>query len=595
VTDRTVFSMQIKVEHDIVLSRQRARQIAAALDFETSDQTGFATAVSEIARNTYQYGKGGRVEFSILGESPRQLLSVVFRDEGQGIPHLQEIMDGTYESPSGMGLGILGARRLSDEFELTSSENGTIVRIGKYLPPHKQGIGVPEILKLVDALATQAPQTPFEEIQRQNQDLLRALNELQARQEELARVNRELEDTNRGVVALYAELDERAGYLQRASELKTRFLSNMTHEFRTPLNSIISLCRLLLEHVDGDLTAEQEKQVKYIQKSAESLSELVNDLLDLAKVEAGKISVHPEAVDIQNLFSTLRGMLRPLVATNESVQLIFEEHRTDLPTLYTDSSKLSQILRNFISNALKYTEKGEIRVRAEPKANNVVVFAVSDTGIGIAKEHHERIFEEFMQLDSKLQKRTKGTGLGLSLSRRLATLLGGSIYLESTPGVGSTFFLELPAQHLGAVQEVAIPEPAQARPKVLIIDDDEIARYVLRTELTHEYILLEASNGSDGLTLARQHRPDAIILDLMMPGMPGAEVLRNLGEDPKTANIPVIIITSKSLSETELTFLKRTTVAIIKKDGNAREALLASLRAAIGSDIDARLKEASHG
>jgi two-component sensor histidine kinase len=232
----------------------------------------------------------------------------------------------------------------------------------------------------------------MEELRQQNADLLRTLDELRQRQEDLSRLNRELEDTNRGVVALYAELDERADHLRRADEVKTRFLSNMTHEFRTPLNSILALTRLVLERVDGELSVEQERQIHYIRKSAENLSELVNDLLDLAKVEAGKIVVRPAEFEVRNLFGALRGMLRPLLL-NTSVNLVFDEPE-GIPSLCTDEGKVSQILRNFISNALKFTEQGEVRVSARLSEDGrhdgredarKVVFSVADTGIGIAR------------------------------------------------------------------------------------------------------------------------------------------------------------------------------------------------------------------
>jgi len=232
------------------------------------------------------------------------------------------------------------------------------------------------------------------------------------------KLNRELEDTNRGVMALYAELDEKAASLQQANELKTRFLSNTSHEFRTPLNSIMSLSRLLLERMDGELTPEQEKQVTLIQKSAAGLLELVNDLLDLAKVEAGKIVVHLGEFEVSELFASLRGMLRPLIAHNSSVSLVFEEP-VGIPMLHTDEGKVAQILRNLISNAIKYTEFGEVRVAAVREDNNIV-FSVTDTGIGINAEDTEYIFEDYIQLDSQIQKQVKGTGLGLPLSRKLA-------------------------------------------------------------------------------------------------------------------------------------------------------------------------------
>lgn len=279
------------------------------------------------------------------------------------------------------------------------------------------------------------PHSPLEEVQQQNRELLRTLEELRARQTELAQLNRELEDTNRGVVALYAELDERADYLQRASELKTRFLSNMSHEFRTPLNAILSLSRLLLDHSDGELSTEQEKQVTFIQRSAEDLSVLVNDLLDLARVEAGKIVVRAGEFEVSTLFSALRGMLRPMLVGN-SVDLVFED-TAGLPVMYTDESKISQILRNFISNALKFTERGEVRVSAAlTEDGQAVLFSVADTGIGIASEDHELIFEEWTQVDSPLQRKAKGTGLGLPLSRKLSELLGGTRFRHQPVGHG---------------------------------------------------------------------------------------------------------------------------------------------------------------
>ena len=286
---------------------------------------------------------------------------------------------------------------------------------------------------------------------------MRTLDELRQRQEELTRLNRELEDTNRGVVALYAELDERADHLRRADEVKTRFLSNMTHEFRTPLNSILALTRLLLDHVDGELSPEQERQVYFIRKSAENLSELVNDLLDLAKVEAGKIVVRPAEFEVRNLFGALRGMLRPLLL-NTSVNLVFDEPE-GIPPLNTDEGKVSQILRNFISNALKFTEQGEVRVSAKLSPDGrSVVFSVTDTGIGIAPEHQDIIFQEFTQLENAVQRKVRGTGLGLPLSKKLAELLGGSVSVASELGLGSTFSATHPAD-LCAGADIFRPRP----------------------------------------------------------------------------------------------------------------------------------------
>ena len=259
---------------------------------------------------------------------------------------------------------------------------------------------------------------------------------------QLAALEAELEETNRGVVALYAELDTQAQQLRQATDLKSRFLSYMSHEFRTPIASIRSLTRLLLDRIDGPLTEEQERQVRFIESTSMEFGEMVDDLLDLAKVEAGRVEISPAWFELVDLFSALRGMFKP-VLVNPDVSLVFEEPPGSLP-LYTDDKKLSQILRNFISNALKFTQKGEVRVSAQQNGETSVTFAVSDTGIGIAKEYHHAIFHDFAQIDSPIQKRLRGTGLGLSLSKRLAELLGGTVALQSELGTGSTFSVTLP-------------------------------------------------------------------------------------------------------------------------------------------------------
>lgn len=252
----------------------------------------------------------------------------------------------------------------------------------------------------------------------------------------------ELEETNQGVLALYAELDTQAEQLRQASDLKSRFLSYMSHEFRTPLGSIRSITRLLSDELDGPLSPEQHKQVLFISGAASELSDMVDDLLDLAKIEAGRISISPAWFDMLDLFAALRGMFRPIVDAN-AVDLIFEEPH-DMPRLYTDDKKLAQILRNFISNALKFTQNGEVRISARAEGNDEVRFAVTDTGIGIPEDMHGNLFEDFVQIDTPLQKRLRGTGLGLSLCKRFAELLGGRVGVESKPGVGSTFYVVIP-------------------------------------------------------------------------------------------------------------------------------------------------------
>ncbi|HEX4595885.1 MAG TPA: ATP-binding protein, partial [Bryobacteraceae bacterium] len=399
-----ILSVSIRSEHDTVAARQRARQIARLLGFDSQDQTRISTAVSEIARNAFNYAGGGQIEYQLEGHVAPQLFLVKVTDSGPGIRDLNSILEGTYQSQTGMGLGITGARRLVDQFQVESVPGrGTTIWLKKLLPKRAPLVQAPDVARLVAALAREAPQDPFQELQHQNQELLRALDEIRTRQTELIRLNRELEDTNRGVVALYAELDEKADHLRRADELKSKFLSNMSHEFRSPLNSILALSGLLLDRVDGDLSGEQVQQVEYVRRAAQDLLELVNDLLDLAKVEAGKIEARPLEFTASDLFAALRGMLRPLLL-NQSVSLVFEDVN-QIPQIFSDEGKVSQILRNFISNALKFTESGEVRVSAALAGEKDVAFSVSDTGIGIAPENLDLIFQDFAQVDSPIQRR----------------------------------------------------------------------------------------------------------------------------------------------------------------------------------------------
>ena len=278
-------------------------------------------------------------------------------------------------------------------------------------------------------------------------DLLKA--QIARQQAELAILQAELAETNKGVVALYAELDDNAVQLREAADLKSRFLSYMSHEFRTPLASITSIADILLVGMDGPLTTEQQRQLKFVQGSVRELSEIVDDLLDLAKVEAGRVSISPEWFEMVDLFSALRGMFRPIVASS-SISLIFEEPKA-VPRLFTDDKKLSQILRNFISNALKFTVDGEVRVTVKALEHEMIEFAVSDTGIGIAPDHLPVLFSDFVQLDTRIQKRLRGTGLGLSLAKKFAELLGGRVAVESEVGKGSRFSVIIPSRYPGGI------------------------------------------------------------------------------------------------------------------------------------------------
>jgi signal transduction histidine kinase/DNA-binding response OmpR family regulator len=537
----------IRQEPDIVLARQRARQIAAAMKFDSQDQTRISTAVSEIARNAFQYGGGGIVEFRV-DSIPEPTLVISVRDKGKGISNLREIYAGKYVSHSGMGLGIIGAKRLMDHFSIETNPGvGTIVVLGKTVPRKHLPFDSKSIHELLSKLDEKLPDNPYAELQQQNRELLQALDELKARQTELSQLNRELDETNRGVVALYAELNDKADFLQKASELKSHFLSNMSHEFRTPLNSITALSQILLDRLDGDLSSEQEKQVRFIRSSAQDLMDLVNDLLDLAKVEAGKVTIRPAKFTVKTLFSTLRGMLRPLLAQNSSVRLVFDEPEEDFQ-LYSDEAKVSQVLRNFISNALKFTERGEVRVSVSRGHDNTVLFSVQDTGIGIAEEDQGRIFEEWMQLEGKLQKTAKGSGLGLPLSRKLAQLLGGNVYVKSQLGLGATFVAVIPVEFRGETEVAFVPDVKReldaTKLPVLVVEDNREAMFVYEKYLkgTH-FQVLPARDIKEAREALRAFRPVAVVLDVLLQGEHSWELLRGLKTDSETRDIPVFVVT----------------------------------------------------
>lgn len=576
-----ILKVGIHFEHDIVLARQRARHIASLLGFNHQDQVRIGTTVSEIARNAYQYANGGIVEFSLDLDFP-QTFRIRVWDEGKGISNLEAILGGQYISKTGMGLGILSAHRLMDKCEVkTVLGQGTDLVMEKKIPQRLLPFTQNSIPAIKEGFARQSPQNPYQEVQRQNQELLATMNELEKQQDELAHVNRELQETNRGVVALYAELEDQAESLKKASKFKNFFFANMTHEFRTPLNCILGSANLLLKRMDGPLNSEQEKQVTITKRAAEDLVSLVNDLLDLAKIEAGKLSIRVETFEIKEMFAMLRAMLRPLLTAESQVSLFFDAPE-NIPPLHTDEGKLSQIVRNFISNALKFTNRGEIRIMARLESPDSIRISVADPGIGIAPEDHARIFEEFVQVEGPHQENIKGTGLGLSLSRKLAELLGGTVSVESELGKGSVFSVivprvcaaisEEPAENIIVPSVVAAPSTPSRKPLVVIIDDDEKWRYLLRSFLqSFDCEVMEAVSGEAGVHLIRQEVPNMVILDLNMPGLNGYGVLEQMNREPKLAKVSVLVNTSQLLNTQENSFLGPRVAGYVSKQALAAD------------------------
>ncbi len=554
--------LPIKSSNDLLGARQLIRDGAAKLGFDHLDQVQIATGVSEVGRELAASG-GGELAVWISGVHPGRLVI--------GATQVGKIDNPT----STISPGIVAARRLlgpTADQDWPGWEH-TFSRLLPKSPP--SGLG--------QSLTKPSAADPFHELQRQDGDLVILLEQVRMREIEFDNLNRELEETNRGVLALYAELDDKAESARQASNERSRFLSNVTHELRTPLSSILALCRLLLAKNEAALANEQVKQIGYIEKSAQDLLDFVSDLLDLAKVDAGKVAVRSAPFEVDEVFAALRGMFRPL-SLEAPYPIVFESEQ--VPTMVTDEYKISQILRNLISNALKFTESGEIRVVAihDPDRDNVVL-SVADTGIGIDAHDLDSIFDEFVQVDSRRGRRERSSGLGLPLSRSLAELMGGSLTVESQTGVGSTFTLTLPRTYSHGGGRAGL---APTTGYVLVVDDDPISRYVAKEQLElRGWRVVEAADGEIALRLAKEGNCRAIVSDLAMPGMSGYELLNRLGEEASTVHIPVVIRTSAQMSESDAGSLARA-VAVFSKDDNTMQLVVDRIAASGGPNPTAR-------
>jgi signal transduction histidine kinase len=443
-----LLTVALRVERDIFLVRQRGREVAAAVGLEYQDQVRVATALSEVGRELLA-AEGADVTFAVTA-APVQRLTV----------EMISLAPVPGDGRNGERTAAVG--RLVDEFTIELGAGGTTVRLSRRLPASAAPLTPQRLDELRSELRELTAATPLDELAAQNNQLLTALDEVRRQRNDLIRLNQELqetnngvlalyselsgelEETNRGVVALYAELDDKTAQLHAASEAKSRFLANVSHELRAPVAAVIGLSRLLADSASDPLTGEQATQVELIRTAATDLLHLVNDLLNLAKAEAGRLEPTWVDVDLLAVFTQLRGMLRPL--TDADVELIVEDPPPG-GTVRSDEVLLTQVLRNLLTNGLKFTERGEVRLRADrPAGSDLVEIVVSDTGIGIPEELHERIFEEFYQVPGPTQARVAGTGLGLPYARRLAHLLGGSLRVASVPGEGSVFTVTLPVR-----------------------------------------------------------------------------------------------------------------------------------------------------
>jgi signal transduction histidine kinase/DNA-binding response OmpR family regulator len=344
------------------------------------------------------------------------------------------------------------------------------------------------------------------------------------------------------------ELEEVNLKLEEASRHKSEFLANMSHELRTPMNAIIGFTRLVHRKSADVLSPKQRENLEKVDMSANQLLGLINDILDLSKIEAGKMSVSITPFDLPSLVDTCLATVEPMLK-KEAVQLV-KEVPPDLPELATDEDKLKQIIINLLSNALKFTEEGEVRVSAKVEDTNVKI-AVSDTGIGIPSHALEYIFDEFRQVDGSSTRKYGGTGLGLSITKKLTHLLGGTIDVSSVEGEGSTFTVTLPVERREEVpegaaeltQEALTSAQVKGKKVLLAIDDDPNVVILLRENLEEEgYYVVGALSGEEGIRKAKEMKPFAITLDILMPHKDGWEVLNDLKVDPVTRHIPIIVL-----------------------------------------------------
>jgi len=466
--------------------------------------------------------------------------------------------------------------------------------------------------------------TANEELEEQSRVLEQSQVNLQNQKAELEQTNERLaeqavilDQRNELLAEARTQLEERARDLEKASQYKSQFLANMSHELRTPLNSALILAKLLADNEAGNLNEEQVRFASTIYSSGNDLLNLINDILDISKVEAGKLELSPEELPLQRVIDNLAQVFEPL-ASHKGLDFVIDVEPSVPETIYTDAQRLEQIMKNLLSNALKFTDEGKVLLRVSAAANGHLSFVVQDTGIGIRFEQQESIFGAFQQADGTASRRYGGTGLGLSISRDLATLLGGVISVKSTPGQGSVFTLTLPVQwaappapesapgatvgisafyvngsppaapqHAAGASAPATPAAVDAassapaapeaarghetaalavrpfdddrhRPPppdrlVLVIEDEpNFARILF--DLAHEkdYRCLVAFNAEEGLQLAEEQQPAAILLDIRLPDRSGLSVLQLLKDNPKTRHIPVHVVSAAEHGEAAL-------------------------------------------
>ena len=408
--------------------------------------------------------------------------------------------------------------------------------------------------------------------------------------EELGASNVELQEQTAELQAQTVELEAQQQQVLDANRLKSEFLSNMSHELRTPLNSVLSLSQLMLENGMDTEGGENREHLEIIERNGRRLLNLINSILDLSKIEAGKMEFFVSSFSVAEMVDSIGASMRP---TAKEKGLSFEIDVAEMAEMHSDKDKLQQILLNLLSNAQKFTEKGDIKLQVRSVGDSVV-FTVRDTGCGISAEELPHIFDEFRQVDGSTTRQYGGTGLGLAISQRLTGLLDGEINVHSELGAGTTFTLTLPRVMEGEISEsydapmelgdVQQWNPGAEPPRILVVDDNTVAsNQLVRALKANGFVVDVAANGEEGLARTRDHLPDGILLDLMMPKVDGFQMLEAIRSTPETKTLPVLVLTAKDVTAAERVSLSYNNVQqLIQKGSLNRTSLIRAVRQLIG-------------
>lgn len=430
----------VRRESDIIKVRDGVRRITQEMGFDATTQIKITTAVSEITRNIYEYAKSGAITLAVARRASSAGLQITARDDGPGIEeaHLRAILRGTFRSPDGMGVGLAGTRRLMDEFDIQSTPGaGTRVTIIKWLPPAQAANIEQSIEELRRRFDPDENESLIEELQQQNRDFVVILAELEEKREQLETLNRQLLTAN-------TELSEANEKLRALAAMREEFLALTTHDLRSPLSVISGVINFFTSGRLGELTPDQKNMVAMMERNTQSLIELVNDLLDAAKLESGTMRLDHMALDLREIVGEVIDTMHPL-AKGKDITLR-DELPLDLPAAVGDRAQVRRIFVNLISNALKFTERGgQVTISARTEPHRIAV-SVTDTGVGIPPEDVARLFDKYEQARSRATSDEKGTGLGLYITKQLVELHGGEIHAQSEPGAGSTFIFTLKRQ-----------------------------------------------------------------------------------------------------------------------------------------------------